>query len=70
MTWRKIKRDSDGSIKQHIADTMYALLPIVVRGAEKSVLFIDKDNWVYAKGNIDRHPRYTHYLPVPELKEE
>lgn len=70
MTWRKIKRDSNGSIKQHIADTMYALLPIVVRGAGKSVLFIDKDNWIYAKGNIDRHPRYTHYFQVPEQMEE
>lgn len=69
MGWRKIKRDSDGCVKQHIADTMYALLPIVVRGATKSVV-LDKYNWVYAKGKIDRNPNYTHYLPVPELKEE
>lgn len=70
MTWKKIKRDSDGCVKQHIADTMYALLPIVVRGAGSSVLFLHKDNWIYAMGNINRHPRYTHYFPVPEQMEE
>lgn len=70
MTWRKIKRDSDGSIKQYIADTMYALLPIVVRGSGNAVLLIDKENWIYEKANLKNNPHYTHYYQVPEQMEE
>lgn len=26
-----------------------------------------KDNWGEMRGDIERHPYYTHYCPVPEL---
>lgn len=68
MEWRKIKRDSEG-VKRFSLDAMYVQLPIIVKG-DDSVLMITKDNWIIMKAHLNLYPRYTHYLPIPELKED
>ena len=66
MEWRKIKRDSEG-VKRFSLDAMYVQLPIVVRADDGCVIMITKDNWIAMKEHLNLYPRYTHYLPVPEI---
>lgn len=69
MGWRKIKREGV-CIRQYTLDCMFALLPIVVLGKDNEVILVNKDNWITMRDYIGGHTHYTHYLPVPELKEE
>lgn len=71
MEWREIKRDRFGFAEDDCLDLIYHQLPVVVK--QKGWLITDlacEDNWGEMRGEIERHPYYTHYCPVPELPKE
>ena len=70
MEWRKIRRNSDGFVNEHTLDYMYVQLPLIVMDKhDNEVILVNKENWLDMRGEIDRHYTYSHYLPIPELKE-
>lgn len=67
--WIKIERDSDGFATDECLEQMACSLPIVVTqvdlddGEIFNIEYFDAFGWE-GGGSIERHPYYTHYLPI------
>ena len=67
MKWIEIKRDSDGFADEQCLAEMFSELPIAVYDKENDDYeIVTAEHYLYEwRGDIDRHPRYSHYLRIP-----
>lgn len=61
--WAEIHRDKDGFATEECLDEMFANMPFLIYDADDNdIESVCQDDW---RGDIDKHPYYTHWKPIP-----
>lgn len=61
--WAEIHRDKDGFVKDSCLDEMFTNMPFLIYNrSDNDIEVVCCDDW---RGDIDKHPYYTHWKPIP-----
>lgn len=61
--WARIERDKDGFAKEECLDLMFANMPFLIFDCDDNdIEAVCQEDW---RGDIDKHPYYTHWKPIP-----
>lgn len=61
--WAEIHRDKDGCATEECLDEMFANMPFLIYDhSDNDIEAVCCDDW---RGDIDKHPYYTHWKPIP-----
>lgn len=71
MEWIKIDRDRHGFATDDCLDKMCLMLPIAIKKKGWNIIELAcEDNWMGARGEVERHECYEYYCKLPQLPYE
>lgn len=62
--WAEIIRDKDGFATEECLDEMFANKPFLIFDKrDNDIEAVSQDDW---RGDVEKHPYYTHWKPIPK----